>query len=167
MKKKQWPCTLTQEYSLYAPALKGLLIESYANRWMRIAPEGYLTIRARYAWDGATCWYDGKVMPIPPPNLFVRFKKRGNAIRVWTRASLAHDIMYQFMYQIAAFTGMPVREVRRIADVMLRDFGREDGAPDAGLVYAGVRVFGGVYHDAKAWKERLFEQVKKRINRRK
>ena len=52
MKKKQWPCTLTQEYSLYAPALKGLLIESYANRWMRIAPEGYLTIRILLALAG-------------------------------------------------------------------------------------------------------------------
>ena len=81
---------------------------------------GVLTISEGYAWDGPS----------------------GPAFdsRVWMRASLVHDALYQLMRE-----GPLPREMRKIVDDLMRAHLLEDGMSRfrAWYSYRGVRLLGG------------------------
>lgn len=90
------------------------------HEFLRLCPEGRLTILAGYAWDGPS----------------------GPAIdtKNFMRGSLVHDALYQLISG-----GHISADFRKHADQLLRQICREDGmsAVRAWWVYQGVRFGGG------------------------
>lgn len=84
-----------------------------------LSDDGLLTIRALYAWDGAS----GLTIDTPD----------------FMRGSLAHDALYQLMRE-----GKLSQDCRSLADKLLHDLCREDGMSRfrAWYVYRAVRMFG-------------------------
>jgi len=147
---------LLHEYVFYIPGYAGLLSTTFENRILWMTPEGYMGVRPEYGWDGGTFWPDGPIMDAPPPGLRISFRDEHDGIRVWTRPSLAHDPLYESMYELAEAMHIPVHEVRRIADLFLCEVAREDGAEYTWIVLPGARIFGGAYHKVMLWWHRIF-----------
>ena len=79
---------------------------------------GSLTVKAGYAWDGVTGWYDSRKL---------------------LRASLVHDALYQLM----RLKLLSVND-RGYADEVFRDMIREDGASwlFSTLALGALKIFG-------------------------
>jgi hypothetical protein len=91
------------------------------TEYIDLESDGLLTIKDRYAWDGAT-------NPArDTPNVM--------------RASLVHDALYQLM----RLKELDPEEHRKTADEIFRDICLEDGMGRfrAGYSYLAVRWFGG------------------------
>ena len=157
---RSWRYILTDDYTFLVPAFSGLVDEIYEHQWFSITPHGEFTVKAGYAWDGATGWPDGPIMANPPIGFQVEFSRAEDAIRVLTRGTASHDALYQFMELIAEVVGMKPSELRLIADVLLGVCARADGAPDWLLVQVGVRLVGGIYHSGRKLLRRLFRRSK-------
>lgn len=110
------------EYQLRAPYVTRLEIRpahGAGTDWITLDTEGNLTIRAGYAWDGASGpTYDS---------------------RSSMRPSLVHDALYQLMR-----LGLLDQSFRPAVDLIFRRMCKEDGmwSPRAQLWYMAVRVFG-------------------------
>jgi hypothetical protein len=111
------------EYQLAASYEVGIEIRppmSIRTEHVALEPDGLLTIRAGYAWDGPS----------------------GPAIdtKNFMRGSLVHDALYQLMRE-----GHLGQDLREAADRILQRICREDGmsALRAWWVYQGVRFGGG------------------------
>ena len=67
-------------------------------------------------------------------------------------ASIAHDVIYRELEQIAKAFGVPVSVVRKFADDVFKSVnlaendGRLGAKTVSTLTYWGVRIFGGIYH---------------------
>ncbi|HYD00426.1 MAG TPA: hypothetical protein VEB22_04300 [Phycisphaerales bacterium] len=98
--------------------------QDIGNAFVQLAEDGLLTIRAGYAWDGAS----GPVQQSPDI----------------IRGSLVHDALYQLMRECGLSA-----EWRGVADELLRRMCIDDGMPEwqAGLVYIAVRALGKQYAD--------------------
>ncbi len=107
---------LTRPYRIKLP-VKGL---SLVHPYFDLAPDGWLSIRAGYAWDGPS-----------GPTIDTKSFMRG---------SLVHDVLYQAMRD-----ELLARTWRPMADRILRDLCIEDGMWRwrANLVYRAVRRFAG------------------------
>lgn len=108
---------LVETYSVEIPIRPPALIDTY---WIRLTPDGLLTIRCGYAWDG-------------PSRPAVRTKN-------FIRGSLAHDALYQLIRE-----GHLPPEYREPSDRVLQVICLEDGMWQirAWWVYHGVRFGGG------------------------
>jgi hypothetical protein len=91
-----------------------------SNRYVRLMPDGQLTIRRDYAWDGPS----GPTVDTPS----------------FARGSLVHDALYQLIRE-----GLIEPGHRKTADKILKRMCREDGMLSirAWWVYNAVRLFGG------------------------
>ena len=110
---------LAADYSIKVP-ITGF---STSNRYIRLVPDGTLTIREDYAWDGPS----GPTADTPDS----------------MRASLVHDALYQLMRD----GSIPEATFRPIADEVFHQILLEDGMLPlrAALWYKGVRMFGEPY----------------------
>ena len=88
------------------------------TEWLTLEPDGTLTIRAGYAWDGAS-----------GPTIDTRDSMR---------ASLVHDALYQLMR-----LRMLEHSYRPAVDLIFRRLCEQDGmwSPRAALWYHAVRIF--------------------------
>lgn len=107
---------LTVDYSLIVPIRLDMPILS---RFIDLTPDGWLTIKAGYAWDGPS-----------GPTIDTKNFMRG---------SLVHDALYQLMRE-----GLLPESYRNVADVQLRNICLVDGMSTvrAWGVYQAVRLFG-------------------------
>jgi hypothetical protein len=117
--KHQLTQTYTVRVPVYPPGAVG-------NEYVTLSPNGLLTIKRGYAWNGAS----------------------GPAIDTasFMRASLVHDALYQLIRE-----GMIDASFRQEADNVLYKLAREDGMNRlrAAWVYRAVRWFGGGQIEAK------------------
>ena len=97
----------------------------FANDWIMVGRNGVITIAQGYAWDGCSVVPDGR--------------RGSDGLPVTWRASLIHDALYQFCIDNGVYT-------RQQADAAFRERLRMDGFALAGVYYAGVRLFGGLFH---------------------
>ena len=102
--------TITKDYHHQFNALIGV---SFENEWIRITPDGVLTIRKGYAWDGCSPKYKvlGKIIGIPDgPTM-----SDGYPQTAW--ASLCHDALCQFKHEL------PIHKEQSLSifDTMLRE----------------------------------------------
>ena len=114
-KRRRYKYTLYEDYrqsTRLRPA------EPVLTRFIELAADGTLTVKASYAWDGPS-----------GPTIDTKDFMRG---------SLVHDALYQLLRE----RRLP-REERRYADVLLRDICLEDGMSRlyAWIVYWSVRLF--------------------------
>lgn len=95
------------------------------SRFFSLNEDGLLSIKAGYAWDGATGIPDSKTV---------------------IRGSLIHDVLYQMIRE-----GHLDSEYRKIADEVLYHFCLLDGTnkPWAWMIYRGVRLLGGPFTKIK------------------
>ena len=107
---------MRMQTDLYPP------IELRFSDWLKIEPNGILTIKMGYSWDGPS----------------------GPAVKSesFMRASLVHDALYQLISE-----GLLERRFRKAADLTMLRMCKEDGM---GFIrrhycYAAVRVFGWIY----------------------
>jgi len=154
-KHRRWRYRLTAPYALRIPELDRAVDHTFVHPWFMLDPDGLLTIHSAYAWDGASCYFEGRIMR-HWPELFECAFLRADQVpmpRTWTRASCVHDVVYQYIKLLGsdAVTGLGRRKVRHIADRVLARIGKHDGARDSWAVYIGVRVGGGVYHAVMGW----------------
>lgn len=115
---QRWPCKyrLLEDYA-HEIGVEGV---RYSGAYLRLSPEGRLTVKAGYGWDGPS-----------GPTFDTEDFMRG---------SLVHDALYQLMRE-----GVLDRyQHREMADRLLRDICIEDGmAPGrAEYVYCAVRACG-------------------------
>jgi hypothetical protein len=109
------------KYQLRAPYVTRLEIRpehGAGTDWLTLETDGTLTIRAGYAWDGASGpTFDSKSS---------------------MRASLVHDALYQLMR-----LGLLNISFRPAVDAIFRRMCKEDGmwSPRAQLWYLAVRIF--------------------------
>jgi hypothetical protein len=109
------------KYQLRAPHVEVIEIRPPAaivTDWIVLEPDGRLTIRAGYAWDGASGpTYDSKSS---------------------MAASLVHDALYQLLRE-----GLLAADLRPAADAVFHRICREDGmwGPRAWLWHQAVRTF--------------------------
>jgi hypothetical protein len=96
------------------------IIEPARSKLITLSPDGLLTIKPFYCWDGPS-----------GPTI-----DTDNSIR----ASLIHDVLYQLIR-----SGKLPRVHKDYADRMLRDIAREDGMSDfrSWYWYKGVNMFAG------------------------
>lgn len=111
------------KYQLKKDYVTGIAIKPPAPidiQYIVLAPDGTLTIRDGYAWDG----------PSGPTIDTLNFM----------RGSLVHDALYQLMREDHLDKG----QYREVADRLLQRMCKEDGmsALRAWLVYHAVRLFG-------------------------
>lgn len=87
--------------------------------WLTLSPDGLLTVRKHYAWDGVTGFPD---------------------LNVLMRASLVHDALYQLIRE-----GQLGADRRIDADREFQRLAAQDGfvEPLAAVAYAALRLFGG------------------------
>ncbi len=106
---------LTRQYEIHLPQLAGY---SCRAKYFQLAEDGYLVIRAGYAWDGPS-----------GPTI-----DTSDAMR----ASLVHDVLYQAMR-----LGLLPQHCRPIADDILRQLCLDDGMSRlrAWTWYRMVRAF--------------------------
>lgn len=85
--------TLRQPYSYRTQLLSGV---SFQNDWLRIAPDGTVTISAGYAWDGCSPKWSvsGYVIGVPDGPM----QPDGYPQTAW--ASLVHDALCQFKHLV-------------------------------------------------------------------
>jgi len=102
------------------------------SAYITLTPEGVLSIRQGYAWDGATGCPDWRSI---------------------MRGSLVHDALYQLIRE-----GHLPPECRATADSILRRLCLEDGlpAPLAAVVHAAVRRLGEPAADPAASRPTLY-----------
>jgi len=109
------------KYVLVQDAMEEIYIRGYAcaNHFINLEPDGIMTIRRGYAWDGPS-----------GPTLDDRSNMRG---------SLFHDAVYQLIRE-----ELLPPECQYAADKMLRNMCREDGmsAFRAWYYFEGVHWFG-------------------------
>lgn len=112
---------LKEPYSLRIPIRPDKTVASPGD-YVRLTPEGELTIREGYAWDG----------PSGPTVDTASFM----------RGSLVHDALYQLMRECK--DDFPKETYRELADELLYELFREDGMwwLRANWVYYAVRLFG-------------------------
>jgi len=112
---------LSQDYTVQT-VIKHYSIDTV---FISLTPDGVLTIRKDYAWDGAS-----------GPTVDTKTSMRG---------SLVHDALYQLERE-----GLVSINDRKDADKMLRDICIEDGMMEwrARLWYLSVRLFGGTAADS-------------------
>ncbi len=108
---------LKKDYSLFVKVYPTKAIQA---EFMSLTPEGKLTIKSGYAWDGPS-------FPALHTDNFMR-------------GSLVHDALYQLMRR----GSIPASE-RKVADQELHRICSEDGMSwfRAKYVYLAVRLFGG------------------------
>ena len=110
---------LRADYTINLPFVPDTTLD-IIEPFYTFAINGTLTVKAGYAWDGAS----------------------GPAIdtKTFMRGSLVHDVLYQMMREGLLDPG----KYREPADAILRDICREDGmmAIRAWWVYQGVRLAG-------------------------
>ena len=94
---------LARDYTERFEALAGILDTPVVHAFFQIDPDGTVTIRASYAWDGLTGAIDD-----------VRS----------LRASLVHDVCCQ-----AVAEGLAPIELRAAGDIVFREIMRENGVP--------------------------------------
>ncbi|TCT21199.1 DUF1353 domain-containing protein [Thiobaca trueperi] len=109
------------QQDLICPALAPPDGATIRTRFIDLTAEGWLTIRAGYAWDGPS----GPTLHSPS----------------FMRGSLIHDALYQLIRE-----GHLPRTHRRAADRLLYDLCRRDGmwAIRAAWVWLAVRLVGGL-----------------------
>ena len=114
-KLRKYKYQLTRDYSVPIQ-IQGC---GFDTPYLKLTPDGELTIKARYAWDGPS-----------GPTIDTRTFMRG---------ALVHDGLYQLIRE-----GRIGPEQRKYADILLRRICREDGmsAVRALYVYWFVRWFG-------------------------
>ncbi len=116
-KLKKYKYQLMKDYVVRI-ALK--LKDDIVTPFIALTTEGELTIKSRYAWDGASGpTFDTKT---------------------FMRGSLVHDALYQLMRE----GHLDYKKYRKYADELLRDICKEDGMAKwrAWYVYTAVRIFG-------------------------
>ena len=104
--------TIQQDYHHSFDCLIGV---SFSNEWVTITPDGMLTIRKGYSWDGCSPKFKifGKIIGIPDGPM----QPDGYAQTAW--ASLCHDALCQFKHDI------PITKAQSLCvfDTMLRECG--------------------------------------------
>ena len=115
-KLKKW------KYQLVSPYVIPVGIRSYGidTGYLKLTPDGLLTIAASYAWDGPS----GPTIDTPD----------------FMRGALVHDAIYQLI-RIEALA----YRYKAYADLLLKKICLEDGMLPfrAGYVYLAVKLFGG------------------------
>jgi hypothetical protein len=137
-----WKFVIHEDYVFQSDLLVG---KSCDFNWMRITPDGTITVKGShdrgYAWDGCTpkwnflqiTWgnFDGQLIKHKDTNQYQPYTYY---------ASLVHDVIYQYKRCVP----LTRKETDRIFLLQLRQAGYK-WAP---LYYAGVRCLGWIY---KGW----------------
>lgn len=120
---------LAESYRVYVDILN----VSVSTRYLRLTPDGWLTIYQGYCWDGPS-----------GPTIDTKTFMRG---------ALVHDALYQLMRT----EYIPV-QARKHVDQLLYKMCREDGMVwiRAQWVYRGVRLGAGYAADPSAKKEVIY-----------
>lgn len=143
----EWRYRLARQYTFFVPELVELAPETITGEWYMLQPEGYLTVKRGYAWDGASVVPDGKPLYILPAKFYCETLP-GDYVRTTTRGTCWHDCVYQHLEELAAHLSLNVSQVRKIADDNFRDIIKQDGFGCPQLYWIGVRLFGGLWHGA-------------------
>jgi hypothetical protein len=118
---------LRAPYAVLLPEMRGAVEFPVSTDWLEFDSDGWLRIRAGYAWDGASgpTWDTKSSM----------------------RASLAHDSLYQLCR-----LGHISQEWRQVIDRIFHRMCVEDGmfSPRAWLWYHAVRIFASPAADPAA-----------------
>jgi len=141
----EWRYRLLAPYAFYCPELKGLTPRTVAHKWYMIQPEGWLTVRSKYAWDGASVVWDGGRLDVIPHGFRVAFEP-GDGIRTTTRGTCWHDCCYGNIEQMSDDLNIGTVRMRSIADKEFYRIIKADGFSMPFIYWLGVRVFGSVYH---------------------
>lgn len=114
--KQGYKYKLVDDYTIQTSIVPGVYT---GNEWVKLLPNGKLTIKDGYAWDGASG-------PAIDTNTFMR-------------SSLVHDALYQLMSE-----NLLDIQYKDAADLELKRISLEDGMSSirAWYVYAAVRLFG-------------------------
>jgi hypothetical protein len=118
---------LRAPYAVLLPEMRGAVDLPVVTDWLEFDSDGWLRIRAGYAWDGAS-----------GPTFDSKSSMRG---------SLVHDSLYQMMRR-----GRISAEWRPVADKVFHRMCKEDGMlpPRAWLWYHAVRIFASPAADPAA-----------------
>lgn len=113
-------------FAILLPEMVGAVAATVRTDWLELTPDGWLQIRAGYAWDGATGAWDSKSS---------------------MRGSLGHDALYQLIR-----LGLLSHEWREAADRVLRRLCEEDKmlGPRAWAWFHAVRIFANPATDPAA-----------------
>ncbi len=105
-------------FTILLPEMAGAVAAPVSTDWLELDPEGWLRIRAGYAWDGAS-----------GPTWDSKSSMRGSCV---------HDSLYQLMR-----LGLLNREWREVVDLVFWRICEDDGMlpPRAWAWYHAVRIF--------------------------
>ena len=108
---------------------------SFESKWLRLDPDGKVTIKKGYAWDGCTPkWSILGLFVIGTPDGHVKIKDENE--NPWTHdASMVHDAFYQYLDTVP----VSKKDIDRQFYLMLK----EVKFPLARIYYFFVSVFGG------------------------
>jgi len=108
---------------------------SFRSRWLEIKPEGLITVRAGYAWDGNSKKanvFDLFIIGTPDGIIDVRTMKP----KTWY-ASLVHDALYQYF----GYHGIS----RKDSDAIYRMLALEGHFQLTPVYYFFIRLLGGLF----------------------
>ena len=111
--------------------------KSFDSEWLKLDPDGKVTIKKGYAWDGCTPkWSIFGLFVIGTPDGHVKIRKKKLEENPWTHdASMVHDAFYQYLDSVP----VTKKDIDRQFYVMLKN----DGFPLAWIYYLFVYLFGG------------------------
>lgn len=119
--------TLAKDYRLYVPEFAGKIFATIEKDMYYLSPGGQITPKAGYSWDRASFWPDGKKMKYPPINFKVEFTDPDDYIRTLDRATLGHDLIWQYAEEIAGVLGMNKKQVILASNIFLYTTAKIDG----------------------------------------
>lgn len=109
-----------------------------------------IVVYSNYAWNGASgpVWQGKSLSPdkYPIPNMPI-LQEKSEPMRDTTVATLVHDFLYQFLFDIAEQTNLKAKVVRKFSDIIFRDILIQFDFCLADLYYKGVRLFGKLWHN--------------------
>lgn len=126
----------TEDFAVDFRVRPGTKVDLFIGEWISIveSPEGpgwwRFIVRKGFRWDGATG------APETPESPY------------W---SIVHDALYEELDAISKVWGVPVSQVRRLADDMLFAHCDKLQVKRRGVIYTVVRVVGGVFHSLSRW----------------
>ncbi len=128
-KHSVWIFKLDEEYVLHSP----IMGHHFVGEWLRIEPDGKITIPRNYAWNGCSPKFnilDVCILGTPDGNIDVETGKPKTY-----HASLVHDALYQY-YKWHDIS-------RAEIDILFLQMMRERLFKPAKIYYCAVRLFGG------------------------
>jgi len=109
-----------------------------------------IIIYKNYAWNGASghVWQGKEIeqKDYPIANMPI-LQEQSEHMRDTTVATIVHDFLYQFLYEISKITNLNSKIVRKFADLIFYHILIQFNFCLSGLYYKGVRLFGKLWQN--------------------